>query len=409
MNKTRSIVVLALACASFFGLGMITAAIGPALPDLAGNTASALSAVGGLFSGLFFGALAAQGLTGLLLDRLGPRWLILGGLLVMGSGMFGVSLARSLPLALACATFAGFGHGIIDVVMNVSVSNLFPGRRASVLNLLNVFFGAGAFLAPAAAGLSLRLTGSSLPALWLGAGLELLLVPPCLWFFHIPAARQTAPRAAEAGSLARSPALWLLGLLLLVYVGVENGAGGWVSAYLQQTTPLAAANAALVASGFWLALTLGRAVAALLGARWSSGALLGASLTAALAGGAAIVAGTGHTALSILGFLLLGFGFGPVFPTTLAITTATFSASPGTAASLAVAMGSIGGMLIPWLQGIVLEASGPRAGALLLPLGAALMLGCLAAIRRVRQNEKTSPQPPATGGQDGASAGSPWA
>jgi fucose permease len=51
--------------------------------------------------------------------------------------------------------------------------------------------------------------------------------------------------------------LWLFSFFLLIYVGAENGAGGWVTTYLTQTTSLAAATAALVASVFWLALTLG--------------------------------------------------------------------------------------------------------------------------------------------------------
>ncbi|GAP15609.1 fucose permease [Longilinea arvoryzae] len=385
MKNTQSIGILSLACASFFGLGVITAAVGPSLPNLAGNTASTLSAVGSLFTALFFGALAAQSFTGLLLDRLGPRWLILSGLLVMGTGILGVSLARSLPLALACAAFAGFGHGIIDVVMNVSISDLFPQKRASVLNLLNVFYGIGAFIAPAVAGYFLRLSNNSLPALQLGAGLELALIPLSVWLFRAPTfARSTAQSAQSSQSLLRSPALWLLGMLLLLYVGTENAAGGWVSTYLQQTTFLAAATAALGASGFWLALTIGRVVGTILGARWQARSLLAASLGVAFCGGLLISLSTGHVALSVLGFLLLGFGFGPVFPTTLAITTAAFSQSSGAAASLVVAMGSIGGMIIPWLQGILLENSGPRAGALLLPLGGLLMLGCTAAIRRAR-------------------------
>lgn len=387
VKENHSSGILALACASFFGLGIITAAIGPSLGDLANNTASPLSAVGGLFTGLFLGSLGAQLLNGLLLDRLEPRWIILAGLSITGVGILGVTMANTLPLALACITFAGLGHGTINLVMNVSISSLFAHRRASALNLLNVFYGIGAFIAPAIAGLSLRLSNSSLPALWAGAGLELLLLLPFLGLFHVPVAKK-APAAGKSGrGPFSSPVLWLLGVMLLIYVGIENGAGGWVSTYLQQTTALTAASAALGASSFWLALTAGRVAGSLLGARWQARTLLTASLSLTLGGGLIILAGTGNAALSILGFLLLGFGFGPVFPTTIAIITATFTDIPGAAASLGTSMGSIGGMLIPWLQGIVLENSGPQAGALLLPLGSVLMLLCLAAVRRARRQE----------------------
>ncbi len=401
MKDPQPRVILALACASFFGLGVVSAAVGPALSELAAKSSSSLGEVGGLFTALFFGSLMAQSVTGLLLDRLGPRWLIIGGLLIVGVGFSGVALVTALPWMLASAAFAGLGHGTINVVMNVSISNLFSHKRASTLNLLNVFFGLGAIIAPAVAGLSLRLAGSSLPAIWFGAGLELALIPLFFRLFHSPARSVNSLPQSSNRNLLESPALWLLGILLLLYVGSENGAGGWVSTYMQQTTALAAATAALAASGFWLAYTAGRMTAAWLGTHWSVRSLLTASLGIAFLGGTVIVASTGSIAFSILGFLLLGFGFGPVYPTTLAVITATFSQSSGAAASMAIAMGSTGGMLIPWLQGIILENSGPRSAALLLPIATLLMMACMAAARRARHREATSNTVAAGAGSDG--------
>jgi MFS family permease len=89
---------------------------------------------------------------------------------------------------LAFAVLDGLGHGTLNLTTNVSISNLFPQKRASALNLINLFYGIGAFIAPAVAGLALRIWNSSLPALWLGAGIELLLLPMFLGYFHIPAA-----------------------------------------------------------------------------------------------------------------------------------------------------------------------------------------------------------------------------
>ncbi|HWQ04004.1 MAG TPA: MFS transporter [Longilinea sp.] len=388
MKNPQPRLILALACASFLGLGVVSAGLGPALSELAAKSSSSLGEIGGLFSALFFGSLVTQIVTGLLLDRLGPRWLILSGLLIVAVGFFGVALAAELPLMVASAAFAGLGHGTINVVMNVSISNLFSQKRASTLNLLNVFFGLGAIIAPAIAGLSLRLVNSSLPAIWFGAGLELVLLPLFFWLFHSPVPSGDHPASQSSSrNLLRSPALWLLGILLLLYVGSENGAGGWVSTYMQQTTTLTAASAALAASGFWLAYTAGRMAAAWLGTRWSVRLLLTTSLGIAFMGGLVIFASTGSAPISILGFLLLGFGFGPIYPTMLAVITDTFSHSSGAAASLAIAMGSTGGMLIPWLQGIILEGSGPRAAALLLPIATLLMLVCLMATRRARRRE----------------------
>lgn len=390
MKLSHATTILVLACACFFGLGVINAAIGPALPELAGNTGSTLAAVGSLFSGMFFGSLAAQVFTGPLLDRLGPRWPLMAGLTMVGAGITGVAFARALPVALAFGFLTGLGYGVIALIINVTVSNLFSHRRASALNLINMFFGIGAFIAPAIAGLSLRLSGSSLTALWFGGALEILLLP--LFFWRFTTKRQDSTETGKltsAGQLhfLRSPLLWVMSLMLLFYIGTENGASGWVTTYMLQTTSLVAANAALAASAFWLAFTAGRMLGALLGVRWSTSTLLKVSLSIALLGGVIIVASTGNIPLSFIGFVLLGLGLGPTFPTALAVITAAFPGASGSATSLSMAVGFVGGMLIPWLLGVIMEAQGPRAGTLLLPLGALIMLGCLAAAQFFHQRQ----------------------
>lgn len=377
MKKTQSTGVLVLGCISFFGLGMITAAIGPSLPDLAKHAGSSLSGVGSVFSGLFFGALAVQALTGYLLDRIGARPIMVISLLVLGACLGLMTLAPSIFLIIVLSVFAGLGHGAVDVCLNVSVSNAFPQRRAASLNLLNVFFGLGAIVGPAVAGLALRLWDTALPALWLGAGSQLILAP----FFYFllprqsPAAHSPEARAGRAAIFA-SPILWVMAALILIYVGVENGMGGWVSTYMQQTSGLTAANGALTASAFWLALTAGRVLGAGLGLRISATRLLQISLLTALAGAITLALGGGSRAVSIAGILILGLGFGPVFPTAIAKATAVFATASGAAASLIVASGSLGGMLIPWLQGVVLEKSGPFAAILLTLFGCLGMLAC---------------------------------
>ena len=359
---------------SFFALGLVTAAIGPALPELAANTVSSLATLGGLFTALFLGALLSQAIAGPLNDRVGQRPVLLGGLALLALGTLGVVTSHTLPLLLACAVIAGLGHGAIDVSTTVLIAEVFASRSAAALNLLNVFFGAGAVAGPAIAGLALRTWGTALPTLWLGTGLLLLQAPLVPLLAVAPRVPHEQRRAARSVPLYRSPLLWALGLLLLLYVGTENGVGGWLPTYLLRTTTLAAASAALATSAFWLALTGGRVVGALLGTRLAPHALLFISLAGSLAGGLILALSAGSAPLTIAGVLVLGLCFGPIFPTTLAITTGTFRHSAGTAASVVVALGSVGGMLLPWLQGVLLDRSGPSASMWLVALSTLAML-----------------------------------
>jgi fucose permease len=359
---------------SFFALGLITAALGPALPDLAANASSSLATIGAVFTALFLGSLIAQVVAGPLNDRLGQRPVLLAGIVLLAAGTCGIAASYALPLTLACAVMAGLGHGAVDVSTNVLIAEVFAARSASALNLLNVFFGVGAVAGPALAGLTLRAWGTALPALWLGAGLMLLQAPFARRLASAPGAAQHGDHAAPGAALLRSPLLWALGGLLLLYVGTETGIGGWTTTYMERTTAIGAAAAALVTAGFWLALTGGRVAGALLGARVTASTLLRLSLAGALAGAVLLAAGPGSAALTTAAVLLIGFCFGPIFPTALSIVTASFRRAPGTAASVAVAMGSLGGMLLPWVQGALLEHSGPSASVLLVAAGVLAML-----------------------------------
>jgi fucose permease len=380
--------VLVAACLVFFSLGMMTAAMGPVLPDLAKQAGSDLAAIGSVFTAIFFGALLAQLISGPLGDRIGMGLVLTGGVAILAAGTFGITFSRLLPLTLALALLAGLGHGAVDLGANVLVARVFNHRAVSAVNVLNVFFGLGAFAGPAAAGFALKTWATGLPALWISAAPLLVLLP-----FLIKLGRTINERETSVASVAtlngiyRSPFLWGLGLLILLYVGTENGMGGWITTYIQRTTPLRIEQAALVAAGFWLALTAGRIVSAALGLRLTSQSLLTASLLVATLGSLLLVISTGGMVLTILAVLMIGFSFGSIYPTTIALTTALFEQGPGKAASVVAAMGSVGGMALPWLQGVLLVRSGPSASSWFTALASSLML-VLIVIIRVYQGRK---------------------
>jgi len=360
-------------------LGLMVAGIGPALPDLAANTGSAVEALGAVLTALFAGALTAQLAVGFLNDRFGQRPTLGAGMFMLGVGALGLALSRSLPLTLASAAVAGLGHGTLVVTLHVLVAQLFPTRSVSALNLINVFFGIGAVAGPALAGLTLRLWDTALPTFYVATGLvlpQLLLLPFLAVVRAEPAAAAQPAAVARDSAMYRSPLLWSLGALLLMYVGMEAGIGGWMMRYLNLSAGLPDTSAALLTAGYWLALTVGRAIGAAVGSRLTPAALLARCLIGVLAGGVILSFSTGNLALSSLALALLGVSFGPVFPTTLAIASGLFPQTPGAATSLIVALGNVGGLVLPWMLVFVLENQGPRPSALLIGVSA-LVIGAV--------------------------------
>ncbi len=381
--------VLIVACLVFFSLGMMTAAIGPVLPDLAKLASSDLASIGSLFTAIFTGALLAQLVSGPLGDRIGMGIILIGGVIILAGGTLGITLSRALPLSLALAFLAGLGHGAVDLGANVMIARVFNHQAVSALNVLNVFFGLGAFAGPAVAGFALRTWATGIPALWVSVAVLLVLLLPLLKIgaYKTKADIPEVSRVRIQG-IYRSPLLWGLGLLILLYVGTETGMGGWITTYIERTTTLRIDQAALVAAGFWLALTGGRIASAALGLRLTPQSLLTASLVVASLGGVLLVASAGGAFLTVTAVLIIGFSFGSIYPTTIALTTSAFDQGPGKAASVVAAMGSLGGMALPWLQGILLVQAGPPASAWFTALASGLML-VLMLLLRVYQGHRT--------------------
>jgi fucose permease len=365
---------LAILCGVFFAAGFLMAAIGPVLPALSARTGASLAEMGRLTMAIFGGSFAAQFVAGWASDRLGRRLVLAAGLVLLAAAGVAIALSTSLAVTLAVGVVYGFGYGAFTLSGNVMASELMPTRRASAVNLVNMFFGLGAVVGPLVVSVLLQRTGASLPALWLGSGLLALsaavaaiTLPDRLPVFAPLGAALSGP----APSLLRDRMLLACGVLLALYVGSEMAAGFWSTVYLQQSAGMDAARAAAATSLFWAMLTLGRVIATVAGMRLGAEPLLTASVWVACAGAALLWIGHGSAAASVTAFALLGFGYGPIYPTGVAVLTSRFPHAAGVATSQMGILAAIGGALLPWIHGLVL-AHRTTADAALLTLAVAI-------------------------------------
>lgn len=365
------------------------ASIGPMLAQFADYNGTTLATIGGIFSALYLGALLAQVVLGPLTDRWGQMRALTVSLLLSAVSLTGVTLSRWLPLTLVLAFFSGIGYGMANLCGNVLIGRIFKSKSVSAVNWLNVFFGAGAFVGPLLVSFSLHTWQNGAPSVWLGAILMgISVVVLIALFFNIQIESQTENEPAQPRTrMHYSAFLWTLSALILVYVGTETAVGGWSTTYLQNTTSLNIEQAALATAGFWLALTMGRLMGALLGSRISATNMLRLSLGISLVGVILFVLSYGQGVFSILSIFVMGWGFGAIYPTSMAIITNAFPRTPGQAASVITAMSSIGGILIPWLQGITLEKLGMRSGTYLIAVMMILLIGCFGVNQWVRKNK----------------------
>lgn len=348
------------------------------------------------FSAGFFIAGAS---TGWLMERFGTRLA-----LVVGSGAYvaGALVLASRPsfvLLVAVQFLAGYGTGIIESVLQAYLAGL-PSQTAR-LNLLHGFFGVGALIGPLAA--TWVLDRTEWTVVWLLLGL--LSVPVAVAYaLSYPgrdavrvvgagadadgdgrAAVGTAPAegagiggaavesaAADGaepvppasnrllGATAREVGVVLAAVFLTVYVGLEMSVGNWGVNYLVEHHDATAGFAGGSVSAYWLGLTIGRFVISPTAARWgwTVARMTSVCLVGVVACGALVSVSPSGGPASV-GFALLGFFLGPLFPTAVAVVPELTSPRLVPAAvGLMNAVSVIGGSALPWLVGTVGDSAG---------------------------------------------------
>jgi fucose permease len=184
----------------------------------------------------------------------------------------------------------------------------------------------------------------------------------------------------------RYSAVWVAGVFLAIYVGVELAVGNWAYIYLTEDRTFAVGLAGGVVSGYWTGLTVGRLVLSPVFERVGVGV---GGLVGTCLGGIAVCAAAvwllPWSFAAIAGLVLMGFFLGPVYPSTVAVMPRLVPAAlVGTAIGLLIGA-SAAGALFPLVAGLGAEHLGPWS---LLPfaLGLTLVLAALWAwlARRVR-------------------------
>jgi fucose permease len=325
------------------------------------------------------------------MDRPVRHALVAGGALLAGCAL--VSLAESETFAQAGAATALMGLAIstAGTAPNAIIAELYRQRAGQMLNALHLCSGAGAFVGPLLIAASGRLGGSYTEAFRLAGALYLAV--GLLWILSRPPRPLGATGEAKAGGRAWLAPLIPLFLFAGLYMGTEQALGGWLFTYGRQTSGLDAPAASLLTSLFWLALVAGRLAAIGILGRASNRVTLFGGVLVGAAGVVVLVLGSLFAPLVWFGAVVVGFGLGPLFPTTLALGAQLAPMRAGAVSSLVVASGSIGVMFLPYASGGVMAqagAVGSMAG-LIVPLAA--MLFCLGRIGRPDKqvNNRASP------------------
>jgi fucose permease len=375
----------AVTCAAAFVFGMLLALLGSLKLRLAERLGIGEGRVGGLLAALNLALIPMMLLSGLLIDTIGERPVLIVGSLLAAVAVFSLALRRSYVTALGCALLLGAASACLSTASVVLMPKAFGfgGRLPASLNLGHVFVALGALMTPTVADLLLRTLNFRKT---LGLLALVCLVPAAVAALSWPGELvEPAEKGDPVQVLASFPVL-LAGIAFLFYAPLEFAISTWGSTYLTVEQGFRESRAARLMSLFWLAFLVGRVLATLLfhsrhvPSSWAAGVVFLLALAASAMMGN--LAGSGKPRSAAWGLLLLGLALGPIFPTLVAV--ALESVSPreyGTAYGAVFAVGSLGSAALAPVLGLLARGKTVmRALRWLAPLALLLVVVALAMV-----------------------------
>src|SRR5438270_3319204 len=194
--------------------------LGVVLPNLMDKLRLDKSQAGKFFMASSIGLIVASVPAGLTMDALGTKLVVCLGLLLVAAAFWGLGAAASSRMLYVLAFVLGLGGAMVVAGENTTISLVNSSHREIAANLLNLFFGVGAFVAPFIVMPVLKRRGFS------GVLKASALLTASVLVLHValsfprPAIAQAFP-LASAGALLLQPRLLLLMFLVFLYVGTE--------------------------------------------------------------------------------------------------------------------------------------------------------------------------------------------
>lgn len=365
---------------AYFTFGMMYV-LGALTPNVIAEYSLSRFAAGLLGSAFYFAYTLCAIPTGLLMDRLGGRLLILSGVFLMGLGCLVVSRAHSYPLILAMVFAVGVGVTMLQTSGNPLIKQLdIPANYDRNLTITIGFAGFGPFFAPFVLAY-IRSTGRPWQALYLFFAFFCLGVLILLAVSKFPPRVQSSDRMqlGKVGQLLRNPLIIAYMFGIFFYVAAEVGTAFWIPKFFEDVhgvpAAVTASNAAslfarafpslpaFIFALFWGLQGTGRLVSGAVLKKFGSRNILRVFSVMALV--CLLVATFGSKTLTAVGFVACGFFTSVLFTLIFSGTINSFAENHGTISGL-LCTAVLGGALIPPLEGLVGDHLGMRM-AMLVP------------------------------------------
>ena len=346
--------LLAIIYLAFISLGLPDSLLGSAWPVIHQELNVPLSWSGAVFMIISVGTVISSLNSDRLTRRFGTGKVTACSVALTCAALFGFSVSNSFALLCLWAVPYGLGAGGVDAALNNYVALHYLSRHMSWLHCM---WGVGATVGPYIMGAVLTHGGSwhsgyrIIGVIQLALTVILLLSLP-LWKQNTAESdEQRREKALSLVEIIAIPGAKAVMLCFFCYCAVEQTVGLWASSYLVNVRGVDAVTAAGYGSLFFLGITGGRAVSGFITYRLNDTQMVRLGQAIIAAGIALLFLPLGDR-VAFVGFVLVGLGCAPIYPSIIHSTPAHFGAERSQALiGVQMASAYVGTSLMPPLFG----------------------------------------------------------
>ena len=336
---------------------------------------------GTLVTAFFLTSCLVQLITGPVVDKLGHKPVVIIGFGAVSLSMFILAFASSFSVALIACIILGIGAMSVNTVGNTLIPVvLFGGKDpARASNFGNGFFGLGYILIPLLIVFIIKTLGLSYHTALIVIAVLCILFMVLALITSFPVA-STGFKFSMAVKLLLNPAVIIAALAMFCYTSLESSVTTWIKKLMEELFSItssadASARAGVVLSLFGVAMMAGRFLTSSIKNLTAIGTkVITFSTILAIISIILMIVAKGPI-VGIIGVILAGIGFAPIFPTIIGVTFSKFE--PGLYGSIfgiVFATGLLGGTFVPKLIGNLSVGSTVQQSLIVALIIAAILL-----------------------------------
>lgn len=348
---------------AFISLGLPDSALGSAWPVMGPSLGAGLSWVGIVTMIISAGTIVSSLMSVRVVERFGTGKVTVASVALTALALLGFSISGEFWQLLLWAIPYGLGAGAVDAALNAFVAVHYESQHMSWLHCMwGVGASGGPMIMSACLGIGTWGDGfRALGAIQLAIVVVLTLSLPLWRDRKLPHGTRESEGEAVPAARSRRELLRIDGVIAVLicffcYCALEGTCGSWAASYCTLEAGIPAETAASWASLFFIGITIGRLASGFLSFRVSDEGMirLGQLLVAA---GLVIFFVPWARDFLAAGFVLLGLGCAPIYPSIIHATPRRFGDDVALELTgMQMAFAYIGSLAMSPLFGVIAQA-----------------------------------------------------